>query len=187
MIDLVNVLLNVSRIEMGTFVSELEETNIVEIAKSVCDEQKFQIKDKDLTLTENFSKDIPIFHTDKRFIRMIFQNLLSNSVKYTPQNGKIEFTISLDKQDILIKIFDTGYGIPKNQQGKIFTKLFRADNILDKDTSGTGLGLYIVKSIVEKLGGKIWFESEENKGTTFFITLPLDGLKKKDDAKGLEF
>jgi signal transduction histidine kinase len=76
---------------------------------------------------------------------------------------------------------DTGYGIPKNQHNKIFTKLFRADNVRDKDTDGTGLGLYIVKSIVENSGGKVWFKSpseKENKGTIFYVTLPLGGMKK---------
>ena len=89
----------------------------------------------------------------------------------------------------MIKISDTGYGIPSNQQDQIFTKLFRADNVRDKDTDGTGLGLYIAKSIVENCGGKIWFKSsgevagvrasgkedgEENNGTTFYVELPLD-------------
>ena len=84
-----------------------------------------------------------------------------------------------DKSNIEIKVSDNGYGIPKKQHGKIFTKLFRADNVRDKDTDGTGLGLYIVKSIVEKSGGKIWFESpKENRGTTFFVTLPMKGMDK---------
>jgi len=76
---------------------------------------------------------------------------------------------------------DTGYGIPKNQQEHIFTKLFRADNVRDKDTDGTGLGLYIVKSIVENSGGKVWFTSKGEKGdtgTTFYVTLPLNGTAK---------
>ena len=72
---------------------------------------------------------------------------------------------------------DTGYGIPQGQQKQIFTKLFRADNVREKDVEGTGLGLYIVKSIVEHSGGKVWFESEENKGATFSVLLPLEGMK----------
>ena len=72
---------------------------------------------------------------------------------------------------ILVKIADNGWGIPAAQQKKIFTKLFRADNVRKKDTEGTGLGLYIARAIVKKSGGKIWFESKENKGTIFFITL----------------
>ncbi len=119
---------------------------------------------------------------DPKLLRMVMQNILSNAVKYTPNSGKIIMSISLpDKSNILIKISDTGYGIPKNQQDKIFTKLFRADNVRDKDTDGTGLGLYIVKSIVGNSGGEIWFKSKGavgNKGTTFFVTLPLNKTKK---------
>ena len=116
-------------------------------------------------------------NADPKLLRMVVQNLLSNSVKYTPNRGKIELSISLfNEKNVLLKIIDTGYGIPKNQHNKIFEKLFRADNVRNKDTDGTGLGLYIVKSIVENSGGKIWFESpKENKGTTFYVTLPIKG------------
>ena len=85
----------------------------------------------------------------------------------------------------MITVADDGYGIPKNQQSKIFTKMFRADNVQELDTDGTGLGLYIIKSVVEHSGGKIWFESEENKGTTFYVTIPLKGMSKKEGTKGL--
>jgi len=123
---------------------------------------------------ENFNGSIPKFQTDPKFLRMIFQNLLSNAVAYTPQGGRVELSISLDnKKTLLIKFSDTGYGIPRSQQSQIFTKLFRADNVRDKATSGTGLGLYIAKLAVENFGGNIWFESKENKGTTFFVTLPF--------------
>jgi signal transduction histidine kinase len=119
---------------------------------------------------------------DPKLLRMVMQNLLSNAVKYTPNNGRISFSISLSGgKEILFKMTDTGYGIPKNQKDKIFTKLFRADNVREKDTDGTGLGLYIVKSIVENSGGKIWFSSPGEKkktGTTFFVTLPLSGQKR---------
>ena len=123
---------------------------------------------------------------------MVFQNLLANAVEYTPEAGTIKLSVSKvsaeggsasgGKGQLSIVVEDTGYGIPKNQQDKIFTKFFRADNVRDKDTDGTGLGLYIVKSIVENSGGKIWFESVENKGTTFYVTLPLDGRKENIKA-----
>jgi len=183
MIDLVNTLLDVSRIELGTFRAEPIETNIITLAKSILDEQKLEIKKKGLIIVENFSKDIPTFSIDPKLLRMVFQNLLTNAVGYTPPKGKIEFSISLENKNICIKVSDTGYGIPKNQQNQIFTKLFRADNVRDKDTDGTGLGLYIVKSIVENSGGKIWFESEENKGTIFYITFPLKKVKGEEDKK----
>jgi len=186
MVELVNALLNVSRIELGTFVIEPKPTDIVKLTRSVIDEQKPQIDEKKIKFSSSFEKDIPLIQSDPKLLHMVMQNLLSNAVKYTSEGGKIELAISLvDKKNIQVKISDTGYGIPKNQQDKIFTKLFRTDNVREKDTEGTGLGLYIVKSIVEHSGGKIWFESEENKGTIFYVTLPLEGIKKKEGDKAL--
>ncbi|MDO8183433.1 MAG: ATP-binding protein [bacterium] len=174
MVDLVNTLLDVSRIEMGTFMVEPQPTNIVKLAQSVINEQRLQIAEKKIEFSTSFGKDIPLVQMDPKLLRMVIQNLLSNAIKYTPDGGKVVATILLDKKrNVMFKIFDTGYGIPKNQQDKIFTKLFRADNVIGKDTEGTGLGLYIAKSIIEQAGGKLLFKSVENKGTLFYITLPI--------------
>ncbi len=187
MVELVNALLNVSRLELGTFVVEPEPTDIVVLAKSAIDEQKNVIDQKKLKFSDHFANDVPKINVDPKLLRMVFQNLLSNAVKYTPEGGSIEFGISLDKEKrhVNIQVVDTGYGIPKSQQDKIFTKLFRADNVRGKDTEGTGLGLYIVKQIIEHTEGTIRFESEENKGTTFYLTLPIEGMKKKEGTKAL--
>ncbi len=187
MVELVNALLNVSRLELGTFVVEPEPTDIVVLAKSAIDEQKNVIDQKKLKFSDHFANDVPKINVDPKLLHMVFQNLLSNAVKYTLEGGSIEFGISLDKEKryVNIRVADTGYGIPKNQQDKIFTKLFRADNVRKKDTEGTGLGLYIVKSIIEHTEGTIRFESEENKGTTFYISLPIEGMKKKEGTKAL--
>lgn len=181
MVDLVNTLLDVSRIELGTFVVESKPTNITKLAQSVIDEHKLQIDKKKIKFSFLFEKNIPLIQADPKILLMVIQNILSNAVKYTPESGKVEVSLSLDnKNSVVLKISDTGYGIPKNQQDKIFTKLFRADNVIGKDTEGTGLGLYIAKSIVEQTGGKLWFESVENKGTKFYATLPLKKVKMKD-------
>jgi two-component system sensor histidine kinase VicK len=111
---------------------------------------------------------------------MVIQNLLSNSVKYTPSGGRINFSIKKEKDSIKIIVSDTGVGIPLHQQYKIFEKLFRADNIKTIDPIGTGLGLYIVYEIISHSGGKIWFESKEGKGTTFYITFPITGMTRKE-------
>jgi two-component system sensor histidine kinase VicK len=115
------------------------------------------------------------------------QRLISNAIKYTPDNGKLSISVrhshekltTDSKGSVLIEVMDTGYGIPKHQQAKVFTKLFRADNIKRKDTDGTGLGLYITKALVEHMGGKIWFTSEQNKGSQFSVLLPIEGIKKR--------
>jgi len=100
--------------------------------------------------------------------------LISNALKYTPPEGRIMVRVRREGNDrVYIEVSDTGYGIPKHQYDKIFTKLFRADNIVGKDTEGTGLGLYLVMLVVKQLKGEIRFVSEEKKGTSFFITIPI--------------
>ena len=173
MITLVNALLNVSQIELGTFAMELQSINLLEIADSVVRELSPQINNKSIELKKNYAKNLLFINADPKFIRIVFQNLLTNAINYSKENSQVNLTIENQQKNILIKISDMGYGIPQYQQEKIFTKLFRADNVRKKDTTGTGLGLYIVKAVVEQSGGKIWFESKEEQGTTFFIEIPL--------------
>ena len=184
MVDLVNSLLNVSRIELGTFVIEPEKVDMKAVAKSIIAELAPMIEKKKIKISEKYEgvKEIPL---DQKLIRIIFQNLLSNAVKYTPDKGSVDLSISEKNKNYLITVKDSGYGIPKQEQVKIFTKLYRANNVKDKDVEGTGLGLYIVKSIIENSGGKIWFESELNKGTSFFVEIPVSGMKKKDGSRQL--
>lgn len=185
MVDLVNALLNVSRLDLGTFAIEPEEVNPVEICTSVLSELMPQITEKKQTVERIFMTAPQKYIADPKLIRIVFQNFLSNSVKYTQVGGYIVVEIGVRENSLYIRVSDNGYGIPKGQHGKIFEKLFRADNVRQKDTEGTGLGMYIVKAIVESSGGKIWFESEENKGTTFHVLMPLSGMPKKTGAKGL--
>lgn len=185
MIELVGALLNVSRIELGTFAVEPKPTNILELCDGVIKELKQMIEKKKQKVVTKYAKDIPEMNIDPKLIRIVFQNVLSNAVKYTPDKGSVTVEISKDEKDLKVQVKDTGYGIPKEQQDKIFTKLFRADNVRKVITDGTGLGLYIVKSIIESSKGKIWFESEEGKGTTFYITLPLTGMIQKEGNKEL--
>lgn len=185
MVELVNALLNVSRIDLGTFAMDPEPVNLVEICDSVLLELTPQIIEKKQTIERIFASAPKVYNADSKLIRIVFQNFLSNSVKYTQPEGHITAEISVKENNLYISVSDNGYGIPKGQHGKIFEKLFRADNVRQKDTEGTGLGMYIVKAIVESSGGKIWFESEENKGTTFHVYMPLAGMPKKGGTKGL--
>jgi PAS domain S-box-containing protein len=185
MVDLVNSLLNVSRIDMGTLASDPELTDIAKLSDSVLGELAPQITTHHILLEKKYPKDPLVVNVDPKLMRIVIQNLLSNAVKYTPEKGTVIVDISTDKKTMTYKVTDTGYGIPQAQQSKIFTKLFRADNAREKDPDGNGLGLYIVKSVVETHGGKVWFESVENKGTTFFVTLPLSGMKKIEGSKTL--
>jgi signal transduction histidine kinase len=175
MIKLVEDLLNVSRIDTGKkFEIVKKPANIVEIIDSLTvdlvglsHKHRVEIK-KD----NNFPKEflLPI-DTDK--IRQVFANLLSNGVKYSKEGGFVEVGFENKENKALFTVKDQGLGIPKNQQSQMFQKFFRALNVQTKETDGTGLGLYIAKAIVEVHGGKIWFESEQDKGTTFFVELPV--------------
>lgn len=179
MVKLVNALLDVSRIELGTFDVELEEFNLITLLDSVIEDQKPEIKKRKQKLKTDFPDHHACVLADEKQLRMVFQNLLSNSVKYTKKGGSINFGVIVKGGKVVVTIADTGVGIPKAQQSKIFTKLFRADNVKTMDTVGTGLGLYIVKSIVESNGGVITFKSEEGNGTTFHVTLPACKTRKK--------
>lgn len=98
--------------------------------------------------------------------------MIDNAIHYTMPGGKVTVILTGDKNEIKITVKDTGIGIPQNQQERVFSKFFRAANAMRVQTDGTGLGLFITKNIIEAHGGKIWFESEEGKGTTFYFTLP---------------
>jgi PAS domain S-box-containing protein len=191
MISLVNDLLNVSRLELGTFVIEPKDTNLAEIADSSLNELTPQIKEKKIKISKKISDSIGVYRGDPKLLRIIFQNLFSNAIKYTPKGGKVSISLKKTKTDIFCSISDTGIGIPKKQHNRIFTKLFRADNVAKIGVKGTGLGLYIAKTILENSGGKIWFESntavkgKKRTGTIFYFTLPLNGMKERKGTKQL--
>ncbi len=185
MVDLVNALLNVSRLELGTFIIEPALADITKIAEIAVNELTPQTKEKKIVFTKEYDEKLPEISLDKKLVHIIFQNLLSNAVKYTPDSGKVDLKITKTVKDVVITVTDTGVGIPKNQQKMIFTKLFRAGNVREMDTDGTGLGMYIVKLVLDHSGGSVSFKSTENKGTTFRVTIPLSGMKKKRGTKVL--
>ncbi len=187
LIELVGALLSVARIEVGNLKVAPVLSDIEELAHNAVSELKPQISKKRLNFSEQYDPALPQLLLDRDLTHIIFQNLLTNAVKYTPEGGKIDLKVVCEGRDsILIKVADTGYGIPKQQQSQIFTKLYRADNVHEKDASGTGLGLYIVRSIVESFKGKVWCESEENKGATFYARLPLRGMSPNPRRAGLK-
>ena len=186
MVDLVDSLLNVSRLELGTFEVDPKLVNVVKIVKNCFKEFTQQIAKKKLVVKQKYYEGIPDIKVDPKLFVIIVLNILSNSIKYSNSGGKITLSISKDNGNFILAIADNGVGIPKEQQSEIFGKLFRADNAKKMDPDGTGLGLYIVKEIVYYSGGKVWFKSSEGKGTTFYVSLPLTGMKKKLGSKGLD-
>jgi PAS domain S-box-containing protein len=180
MVTLVNSLLNVSRIEAGTLSISNKPVDIDAVIKSVIADLSLIINEKQLKVDfkDNIGQKITLL-ADQNIIHIIIDNVISNAVKYTPDKGHIEVNLENDNNSVILTVKDNGYGIPKNQQDKIFTKLFRADNAIKKVTNGTGLGLYMVNKLMDKLGGSIRFESEENEGTTFYVTWPIAGTREQ--------
>lgn len=173
LVKIVNDLLNVSRIEEGRFVSKPELGDIAKVFESSHKEHIALAEEGHVNLKLDISK-VPQVKFDEEKIKIVFDNLVENAIKYTPPDGIVAMSLK-DKGDgnILISVSDTGIGIPQKDQARLFAKFFRGDNALRIQTEGSGMGLFVAKNIIESHGGKIWFESEENKGTTFFITLPM--------------
>lgn len=181
-IRLINDLLNVARIEEGKFLSKMVLSDIGEVIQSVVDLYSEEIKKKKLKFEfKKSEKDLPQVMLDVDKIKIAIDNLVDNAIRYTLPGGRVTISIKEKEKEIEVQIQDTGVGIPENEQDKIFTKFFRAENIMKMETEGTGLGLFITKYIIEAHGGSIWFESEEGEGTIFYFTLPL----KKEFAEYL--
>ena len=182
MIGLINDLLNVTRIEEGRFLYRQEKIQLEDIVGLVVESSAELLEMRKIKLDIDVPKDLmPEVKVDKEKMSLVVQNLLENAVKYSKEGSEIKIILENKGSEALFKIIDKGVGIPKNQQERIFTKFFRGDNVVALETEGSGLGLYTTKNIVEAHKGKIWFESEENKGTTFYFTVPF--VKKSMNEK----
>jgi PAS domain S-box-containing protein len=190
---LVSEMLLVSSLDLGSFPVVLQFVKVPELASSVVNSQVSSSSEKTAEVVVNSSQDVPLFKCDPDVLRLLLRNLISNAIKYTPKTGHIILDISVDHKQALyagsqgslvIHVTDTGYGIPESVSDKIFQKFFRGPNILHRDTDGTGLGLYIVKSLLDYVGGRISFTSREGKGTTFTVLLPLEGMHEHQPQAG---
>jgi signal transduction histidine kinase len=176
MITLVNDLLTLSHAEDASIKFNFEKVNVLELLEQTIFEFSGETHKKGVELI--FLKpytEIPQINCDIEMIRVVFQNLIENSIKYSQSGDKVLISLKFNKEEntIEISVHDTGIGIKKEDQLKIFGKFFRAENAIEKDYVGSGLGLFTTKNIVERHKGKIWFESNGDNGTTFFVTLPI--------------
>ena len=186
MSELISSLLNVSRVELGKMRIEPVLLDLRTIADEALQDVTHRMEEKHHLFKKTCAQAFPLFFADPHLMRVIFQNLLSNAIKYTPEHGSIHLLLGSDETHITIRVRDTGYGIPQEQQKKIFTKMFRADNIQQVETDGTGLGLYLVKMILDEVGGTVSFVSEEGKGTEFCVRMPKEGWVKQTEGEQLD-
>lgn len=173
MTRLVNDLLDVTRIDQGRMILKKEEVDLEKIVSEIYENFISLAKAKNLHVIVNKKGKINHISSDNERLKLVVENLLSNSIKYTKNNGKIEMEFFEEKGSVVFNLKDNGVGIPKEQQEQVFNKFFRSDNVVKYQTEGTGLGLYIAKNIIEKSGGKMWFRSKEHIGSIFSFSLPV--------------
>lgn len=184
--SLVKMLLNTSRIDVGSVAINPEPTNIKTVFEAVFKELEGQIGEKKLSVRQQYPSKMRMISLDKNLIHVAFINLLSNAVKYNKEKGSISVKVIPLKTGYRIRVSDTGMGIPASQHDRIFSRMFRADNARMANIQGTGLGLYITKWVVESAGGTIEFTSVIDEGTTFTMTLPFTGMTAKKGTKTLD-
>jgi PAS domain S-box-containing protein len=170
--ELISTLLNITRIESGTIAVTPKTIKVDAVIKEVLPELELMAKNKAIHLKLIVKNGVTAIKTDGLIVKEVVTNLVSNAIKYTPEQGNVTITVRPRKSDLQVEITDSGWGIPTYSQDQVFSKFFRAHNIVKRETSGTGLGLYLVKGLLEALNGKIWFKSEEGVGTTFVFSLP---------------
>jgi len=188
MVNLVNDLLNVSRLETGRLSVEPKPTDLTELVGGVVKEYQPVAKAKKCRIIFNTPKPkLKKINIDSSLIRQVVTNFVSNAVKYSQatKDCVVAVSLSANKREVVFSVKDSGVGIPQSAQSRIFEKFFRADNVVRMETEGSGLGLYISKMIIDISGGRLWFESQEGKGSTFYFSLPLSGSKRIKGEKGI--
>lgn len=170
---LIKDFLNISQIEAGKIILNSVPTNILDLVSDVVKEVSPQIEEKSLVLKQKFEDDLPSVNIDKLLIRQVILNLISNSIKYTPDHGTIIISVGVEKNLMKISVTDTGIGIPKQEQDRLFERFFRASNAQIATATGTGLGLYLAKLIVNISGGSIGIDSSQKTGTKAWFALPI--------------
>jgi len=173
MTDLVNDLLNVSRIEQGKLGLQPEKVALKEVIQNLIKDYLPLAKASNISLSLETDKNIPLISIDSQGIKVVLQNLIDNAIRYIKNKGQVKISLKRKKGLIKCQVQDNGVGIPPEDQRKIFQKFFRSRNIMKYQTEGTGLGLFISKSIIEASGGKIGFKSQEDKGSIFWFEIPI--------------
>ena len=173
-IRLINDMLDVSRIEEEKFNYEFKKDNFLKVLAIAVKHIEVLAKRKKIELKINHPRKLPLINMDQEKMLIAMKNLLENAVEYTLPGGKIKITVKREIKFIRFKIQDSGVGIPKQDQEKLFSKFFRASNVIRMQTDGSGLGLFIVKNVIQNHNGKISFSSEEGKGTEFIFTIPIN-------------
>ena len=169
---LVDDLLSISGVESGKLKVSFASVKVEEFVRQAVRAHQPLIEERRQKFAANIGKDLPNIRIDPSLAAQAVSNVLTNAIRYTPEGGKLGVDIRRAGRDVVIEIWDEGLGIPEAQQQRVFDKFFRGDNVVLKETVGTGLGLYLTKTMLDLMGARIWFESAEGRGTRFFLAFP---------------
>ena len=177
LISLINDLLDNAKLEETAYACHLAPVDLEDIIESAIKFHEEEVKMKSIILAfEKPAVKLPKIMLDKGRMYLAILNIIDNAIKYTHKGGTITISLRKNKESAEFKIQDSGIGIPENQKKHLFDKFFRANNAIKVEIVGSGLGLFIAKSIIESHHGKIWFDSKENQGSIFFFSLPIKPL-----------
>lgn len=189
LLKIIEDLINIAKIEEGRFGYNFEPTDLAQFINGILAQVMPQARRASIKVFFDRPKEpLPEVMINREKMTMVFYNFLDNAIRYNVQNGEVVVKIEPvpNEQFVQVSIKDTGIGIPPEEINKIFGKFFRADNAVKFQTEGSGLGLYINKNIVLAHGGKIWAESELNRGTAFYFTLPtsMEAIPEREIPMG---
>lgn len=178
--SLIENLLNVSKVERNAFSISTQSIDWSAFLTKAVEDNRINAANKNISLALNLPPSTPKVNADPIRILEVVNNLISNAINYTKEGGHIEVGATVQNNEVVTYVRDNGMGIPKHAQAHLFTKFFRVKGALDQSSNskGTGLGLYLTKSIVDLHHGRIWVESEPGKGSTFYFTLHASELLK---------
>ena len=173
LLGLINDVLDLSKVESGKMRLRLANVALTEVIESLTSTMMPILTPRKQSLDVEIEEGLPQIHADKAKLRQVLLNLLSNSIKFTPDGGKLKIKAVRDGDWCQVSVIDNGIGIKKEDQERMFEPFYQPDNPITKEKGGTGLGLTVTKQIIERHGGRIWVESEYSKGSRFTFTLPL--------------
>jgi PAS domain S-box-containing protein len=184
MIKLVGDILNVSRTALGRLKIEPVPTDPNKLIQSSLEEVEPLAHEKGITC--NFTaQTVPPVSLDPIIFSQVIHNFLTNAIRYSPEKSTVDVMFTQEADGYVLAVRDHGIGIPASARSRIFERFYRAENAIKVVGEGTGLGLYLIKLIMDTVGGSTWFDTEEGKGTTFYAKLPLSGMKAKQGDKSL--
>jgi len=170
---LIDDLLTIMRLQEGKMDTKKSFFELKTLIEEVLEEYKSFLKANNLKVELMAEGELPYVYASKTLLKIVLQNLIGNAINYNRPGEKIEISLEKNKSRVIFSIKDKGIGIPKKDQRYIFEKFFRAENAIREEVNGTGLGLYIVKLILDSMDGKIWFNSKQGKGSVFNFSLPI--------------